>query len=97
MSKRMLFAALLAVSASLALNSVCAAAETKSLKVSHVFQENHPVHQAYLAASDELYEKTGGRYKLVIYPSGTFANYTDSITACQMGQVDIACLDSASD
>lgn len=71
--------------------------ETKALTVSHVFAENHPVHQAYLAASDELYEKTGGRYKLTIYPNGTYANYADSITACQMGTLDIGCLDSASD
>lgn len=71
--------------------------ETKELKVSHVFAESHPVHQAYLQASDELYEKTGGRYKLTIYPNGTYGNYADSITACQMGTLDIACLDSASD
>lgn len=71
--------------------------ETKELKVSHVFAESHPVHQAFLQASDELYDKTGGRYKLVIYPNGTYGNYTDSITACQMGTLDIACLDSASD
>ncbi len=97
MRKCTLLAALLAMVTGLALCSAASAAETKNLKVSHVFAENHPVHQAYLAASDELYEKTGGRYKLTIYPSGTYANYTDSITACQMGQLDIACLDSASD
>lgn len=71
--------------------------ETKELKVSHVFAETHPVHKAYLEAAEELYEKTGGRYKLTIYPNGTYGNYADSITACQMGTLDIACLDSASD
>ena len=71
--------------------------EAKELKVSHVFAETHPVHKAYQQASDELFEKTGGRYKLTIYPNGTYGNYTDSITACQMGTLDIACLDSASD
>lgn len=71
--------------------------DTKELKVSHVFAESHPVHQAFLQASDELYEKSGGRYKLTIYPNGTYGNYSDSITACQMGTLDIACLDSASD
>ena len=39
--------------------------ETKELKVSHVFAESHPVHQAFLQASDELYDKTGGRYLCV--------------------------------
>ena len=74
-----------------------AAGETTELKVSHVFAETHPVHQAYLKASEELYEKTGGRYRLTIFPNGTYGNYADSITACQMGTLDIACLDSASD
>ncbi len=71
--------------------------ETVNLKVSHVFAETHPVHQAYLQASRELYEKTGGRYQLTIFANGTYGNYADSITACQMGTLDIACLDSASD
>ena len=41
--------------------------ETKELKVSHVFAESHPVHQEFLQASAELYDKTGGRYKLYIW------------------------------
>lgn len=73
------------------------AAEAKELKVSHVFAENHPVHQAFVKAAEELEEKTDGRYSLTIFPNGTYGNYSDSITACQMGTLDIACLDSASD
>lgn len=71
--------------------------ETKYLKVSHVFAEGHPVYEAFKETADLLYEKTDGRYGLTIYPNGTYANYTDSITACQMGDLDIACLDSAAD
>lgn len=71
--------------------------EAKELKVSHVFAENHPVHQAFVQAAEELEEKSGGRYTLTIFPNGTYGNYADSITACQMGTLDIACLDSASD
>lgn len=74
-----------------------ASVESKELKVSHVFAENHPVHQAFVQAADELKEKTDGRYTLTIFPNGTYGNYADSITACQMGTLDIACLDSASD
>ncbi len=73
------------------------APETKYLKVSHVFAEGHPVYEAFKETADLLYEKTDGRYGLTIYPNGTYANYTDSITACQMGDLDIACLDSAAD
>ncbi len=71
--------------------------ETVMLSVSHVFAEDHPVNVAYEEAAEELYEKTGGRYGLTIYPNGTYANYADGITSCQMGTLDIACLDSASD
>lgn len=71
--------------------------ETKWLKVSHVFATGHPVFEAFNEAADSLLEKTNGRYGLKIYPNGTYANYNDSITACQMGDLDIACLDSAAD
>ena len=74
-----------------------ACADTKMLKVSHVFAEGHPVYVAFLEAADLLKEKTDGRYGLTVYPAGTYANYNDSITAVQMGDLDIAALDSATD
>lgn len=80
-----------------AIASTAAAAEAKKLSVSHVFAETHPVHLAFKESAKLLEEKTNGRYTLQIYPNGTYSNYTDSITACQMGDLDIACLDSASD
>ena len=80
-----------------AIASTAAAAEAKKLSVSHVFAETHPVHLAFNESAKLLEEKTNGRYTLQIYPNGTYSNYTDSITACQMGDLDIACLDSASD
>ena len=74
-----------------------ASAETRMLKVSHVFNEGHPVYEAFLEAADLLKEKTDGRFGLTVYPAGTYANYNDSITAVQMGDLDIAALDSATD
>ncbi len=71
--------------------------KTIYLKASHVFNTGHPVYEAFKESADLLYEKTNGRYGLTVYPAGTYANYNDSITACQMGDLDIACLDSASD
>ena len=78
-------------------NSSASAANSKKLSVSHVFAETHPVHLAFKESAKLLEEKTNGRYTLQIYPNGTYSNYSDSITACQMGDLDIACLDSASD
>ena len=77
--------------------AVTASADTKMLKVSHVFAEGHPVYEAFLEVADMLKEKTDGRYGLTVYPAGTYANYNDSITAVQMGDLDIAALDSATD
>lgn len=77
--------------------AVCASADTKMLKASHVFTTGHPVYEAFLESADLLYEKTEGRYGMTVYPAGTYANYNDSITACQMGDLDIACLDSSAD
>lgn len=71
--------------------------DTIYLSASHVFAEGHPVYTAFQESADLLYEKTNGRYGLTVYPNGTYANYNDSITACQMGDLDIACLDSAAD
>lgn len=100
MRKRTKLGVALTLTAGLALcfgGGTAFAEESKALNVSHVFAENHPVHQAFLQAAEELSEKTDGRYTLTIFPNGTYGNYADSITACQMGTLDIACLDSAAD
>lgn len=74
-----------------------AMAETRKFTFSHVFQTNHPVHVALTEANEKLKELSGGRMELEIYPNATYATYNDSITAVQMGALDFACLDSASD
>ena len=81
----------------LALVLCCTSAMAKTFTVSHVFATDHPVHVALTEANDMLKELSGGEMELEIYPNGTFANYNDSITAVQMGGLDIACLDSAAD
>ncbi|XOQ45162.1 MAG: C4-dicarboxylate ABC transporter substrate-binding protein [Clostridium sp.] len=86
-------------SSSVSENSDVASEDVKTtwLKASHVFAEGHPVYEAFNESAELLYEKTNGRYGIKVYPNGTYANYNDSITACQMGDLDIACLDSAAD
>ncbi len=72
-------------------------AEAKTFTFSHVFQTTHPVHIALTEANEKLKELSGGEMELEIYPNATFATYNDAITAVQMGALDFACLDSASD
>lgn len=86
-----LAALLLIVSAGTAL------AEAKTFTFAHVFQTNHPVHIALTEANEKLKELSGGQMQLEIYPNATFATYNDAITAVQMGALDFAPLDSATD
>jgi len=81
----------------LTVSMVSVQAEAKTFTFSHVFQTSHPVHIALMEANDKLKELSGGQMQLEIYPNATFATYNDSITAVQMGALDFACLDSASD
>jgi len=71
--------------------------KTRKLTFSHVFQTNHPVHIALTEANEMLKEKTGGRLELEIYPNATYATYNDAVSAVRMGNLDMTCLDSASD
>lgn len=74
-----------------------ASAQEKTFKVSHVFSADHPVHLGLTKADELLKEKSGGRFALQIFPSGTFASYRDAVTAVQMGTLDMAPLDTAID
>ncbi|MDR6756369.1 tripartite ATP-independent transporter DctP family solute receptor [Mycoplana sp. BE70] len=74
-----------------------AAAQEKTFKVSHVFSADHPVHLGLSKADELLKQKSGGRFALQIFPSGTFASYRDAVTAVQMGTLDMAPLDTAID
>lgn len=74
-----------------------AGGETRKLTFAHVFATTHPVHIALEEANEELKQKTNGRLELEIFPNATFATYNDAVSAVQMGSLDMACLDSASD
>lgn len=74
-----------------------ASAKEITFKVSHVFSTDHPVHLGLSKADDLLKEKSGGRFALQIFPSGTFASYRDAVTAVQLGTLDMAPLDTAID
>lgn len=92
--RKFLFAAVTAVACAL---SVQAWAAERVFKVAHVFNTDHPVHQGLLKANEMLKEKSGGRFELQIYPSGTYANYKDAIQAVKMGVLDLCPLDTAID
>lgn len=92
--RKFLFAAVAAVACMLAPQSWAA---ERVFKVAHVFNTDHPVHQGLLKANELLKEKSGGRFELQIFPSGTYANYKDAIQAVKMGVLDLCPLDTAID
>lgn len=92
------FGKLAAAAAVVGLFSVNGAmAQDQTFKVAHVFSTDHPVHLGLVKADELLREKSGDRYALQIFPSGTFASYRDAVTATQMGTLDMAPLDTAID
>jgi len=74
-----------------------APAAEQELKLAHVFNEDHPVHQGMVMAGELLEERTNGKYGLQIFASGTFANYKDAVQGVRFGTLDFAPLDTAID
>lgn len=65
------------------------AGQVKTITVGHVFAIEHPVHQSLLEMEKWLEEKSGGRFKLKIYPASTYATQKNSIRAVVMGTLDV--------
>jgi TRAP-type transport system periplasmic protein len=68
---------------------VTARAQTIELKVSHYVPPNHTAHLALEAWSKELAEKSAGRLKLTIFPSGQMAPMPRQYDLARMGVADI--------
>jgi len=61
------------------------------LKAGHVLSETGAYHIGLQAMSDYMYEKSGGRIMLEIYPSSQLGNERELFEGTQLGTVDIAC------
>lgn len=55
------------------------------LKLAHVLDQTHPVHEAMLFMAKRLAEKSGGRMELQVFPSGQLGTETESIEQVQRG------------
>jgi tripartite ATP-independent transporter DctP family solute receptor len=81
------FAAVLAL-ASIAAAAPCAFAQA-TLKWAHVYETSEPYHTQALWAADEIARRTGGRYKVEVFPASTLGKETDINQALSLGTVDI--------
>ena len=55
------------------------------LKLSHVLDQSHPVHEALLYMAKRLDEKSGGRMEIQVFPNGQLGSETESIEQVQRG------------
>lgn len=62
----------------------------KPLSLSHSYETSTPFHKWAVWASDEIYNRTGGRYKIEVFPSGTLGTEREVEEALTMGTVDLA-------
>lgn len=59
----------------------------KALKLAHVLDTQHPVHKAMVFMGERLAEKSHGKMRLDIYPSGQLGGERDLIELLQIGSL----------
>ena len=63
---------------------------TKVLKMGHVYADTYAMHIAMKAMSDEVYEKTEGRYRIDIAPNSTLGGESDLNEGVHIGTLDMS-------
>ncbi len=59
----------------------------RELKLAHVLDPTHPVHLGMVYMAERVYEKSGGRMRVDIYPSGQLGQERDLIELLQIGSL----------
>jgi len=57
------------------------------LKLAHVLDPGHPVHRGMVYMAERVHEKSGGRMRVDIYPSGQLGQERDLIELLQIGSL----------
>jgi len=69
--------------------------KVKSIKLAHGLDPSHPVHKAMVYMSQRLEEKSQGRYRLEIYPSGQLGTERECIELLQIGSLGMTKVSSS--
>ena len=64
--------------------------ETVELRLAHVLDATHPVHQGMAFMGDRLETLSGGTMRVRIYPSGQLGNERETVELLQLGALDMA-------
>ena len=57
------------------------------IKLAHVLDPSHPVHQGMVYMAEKLFEKSNGKMRVDIYPSGQLGAERDLIELLQIGSL----------
>ncbi|MBI1226673.1 MAG: DctP family TRAP transporter solute-binding subunit [Bacteroidetes bacterium] len=69
--------------------------EVKTLKLAHGLDVKHPVHEAMVFMSEKLEEKSGGKLRLEIYPSGQLGSERQCLELLQIGSLGMTKVSAA--
>lgn len=69
--------------------------ETKTIKLAHGLDLNHPVHKAMVFMGKSLEKKSGGKLKLKIYPSNQLGTERQCLELLQIGSLDMTKVSAA--
>ncbi len=69
--------------------------ETKTLRLGHALDTQHPVHLAMKVLGESLDEKSSGKLKLDIYPSSQLGGERECLELLQIGSLDITKVSAA--
>lgn len=71
------------------------AKQSKTLRLGHSLDTQHPVHLAMVVLGEELEKNSGGKLKLNIYPSSQLGGERECLELLQIGSLDITKVSAA--
>lgn len=74
----------------LLINSCAEIKSTKTLRLAHSVDSQHPVHKGMVVLGESLERISEGKLKVQIYPNGQLGGERESIELLQIGSLDIA-------
>lgn len=69
--------------------------DSRTLRLAHSLDVNHPVHKAMVILGEKLEEKSGGKLKVNIYPSGQLGGERECLELLQIGSLDVTKVSAA--
>ncbi|MFC3123167.1 sialic acid TRAP transporter substrate-binding protein SiaP [Agaribacter flavus] len=63
--------------------------DTRIIRWAHVYEPSHPLHKWALWTSEQIFERTAGRYKIEVYPSSSLGKEGHINQSLSLGSLDI--------